>query len=1013
MPLKVVRSGSNRSLWSGCVKRFLDQADPASPSATGHSHIWLTHRLHRDALFEAAAQRGIAGWLNPPISFFSDLPRLFSVRQPPIGLLGRIALVRRLAREHGIAAGIVGAANADRRGIGIALDGLLGELVPEGVTPDSLGETLKGLAVDEFSARRNVWVVSVYAAYLEELGERGQYDPRAIHSIVADRIAGGALTEALGGAERLHIYGLASIRTRRRLIEALRDQNEVEVVLYLSQEDEPGEWDDFGAKVELLPGDTSEPEVQPVPDGRREFEWIACKVKELLASGAAGFHDIALVARTGRGDTRGAHEILNSAGIPNTARIRSPLAEIPALKALLGLFRGAARGWKYRPLRHVLESSYFNLNVDLRSIDYIARKRRVEGLGRWAAELNRLRDVVATTEDDWRYRKEGLFSNRLERDCESFEGFRKQVEELSAPRPLAGWVELTRSLLNPGWFDFRSRLCSDDGGRYEIVRLDQRGVERLDRMLQDWPELEEGGEAIEPAEWYARLRRLLESNELALTTPLQTGVQIVEAHEAALFPFKHTFVVHANDGEFPKRPPTPVIFSEEERRALAERGLPVTHRELWLRRERALWRAVTNNPNVTITYRTADPNGVPLLPSLMVPDHDASLEIPRTQFTWPAAFNAAHARRTAAARLAELKKNGEPRPIAVMEPAALKHAVLGAYAESQRRADPVGTREEGTLNPWNGELRDPWLLDYLKRRFDTQRLWSPSQLESYAECPFIYFIQRVLWLDELAEAEEETTPLTFGSVAHAILERFYPALLQGRFPEELDDDSRRLFERVAAEVLAEAEGDEDDWLGLPALWRVTKLELVQKVSDYLEWELPDFGPWRPHDFEHRFGYSDTDVVEIDGVDIHGAQQTIRVIGRIDRVDVRGDGPAAVYRVLDYKSGGIPAKTHYEHGVVQIPLYMKALARKLEARVDGGSYRSIKNCKENGQVTWGDSNFERALRIALSIPARARAGKFEPRAAKSVGYKWPFYWPGLEVCRVLSIYKEGSRFDEGN
>ncbi len=527
MTLRAVRARSNRSLWNACVAGVLGELGECSGPAAYPSYLWLTHRLQREDLYQAAAHRGRAGWLSPPVAFFSDLPQLFDVQQRPIGLLARRALIARSARQRGAELGVGDPADGETRGIANALDGLFGELLPEGVTHEVLKETLDSLPGDDFCRRRNDWVVSVYAAYLLELQEQGRYDPRAIHAIVADRIAEGRLPDALNGARRLHVYGLTSIRTRRRLIEALRDQQDVEVVLYLSLEDEPGEWDDFGAKVELLPGDTSEPEVQPVPDGRREFEWIACKVKELLASGAAASHEIALVARTGREDTRGAHEILNSAGIPNTARIRSPLAEIPALKALLGLFRAAARGWKYRPLRHVLENSYFNLNVDLRSIDYIARKRRVEGLGRWAAELNRLRDVVATTEDDWRYRKEGLFSNRLERDCESFEQFRKQVEELSAPRPLAGWVELTRKLLNPGWFDFRSRLCSDDGGRYEIVRLDQRGVERLDRMLQDWPELEEGGEAIEPAEWYARLRRLLESNELALTTPLQTGVQNV------------------------------------------------------------------------------------------------------------------------------------------------------------------------------------------------------------------------------------------------------------------------------------------------------------------------------------------------------------------------------------------------------------------------------------------------------------------------------------------------------
>jgi hypothetical protein len=44
---------------------------------------------------------------------------------------------------------------------------------------------------------------------------------------------------------------------------------------------------------------------------------------------------------------------------------------------------------------------------------------------------------------------------------------------------------------------------------------------------------------------------------------------------------------------------------------------------------------------------------------------------------------------------------------------------------------------------------------------------------------------------------------------------------------------------------------------------------------------------------------------------------------------------------------------------------------------------------------------------MSIPGRIREGKFEPQAAKPSG--WPDYWPGLGVCRVKYIIREGSRF----
>ena len=815
------------------------------------------------------------------------------------------------------------------------------------------------------------------------------------------------------------------------MLDALHVQDEVEVFVYLPLEGEPGEWDDLGVEVEVLEGEAPpEPEVKPVPDGRREFEWIACKVKELVTSGSAAPHEVAIVARTGRDDARRAHEILDTAGIPNSARIRTPLAEIAAVKAVLQLFRGAARGWSCRALRNVLESSYFELEIDLRAIDYIARKRRVEGLDGWTQELCRLRELVATARDEWKYRREGLYADRIADDCKRFDEFREVVEELNEPRPLDQWVALTRRMLDPGWFDFRGRVCGDmadatgaaaesRGGRalrtgadacWEIVRLDQRGVERLCRTLEAWPEAEDAGAVLEPTEWYARLRRFLESNELALRTPLDTGVQILEAHEAALFPFKHTFVVHANDGEFPRRAPTPVMFSDEERRALAERGLPLTYRELWLRRERALWRAVTQNPNVTISYRTADLNGVPLLPSLMLSRQliDESQEIPRTQYTWPLAFNPAHARRIAAARLAESRRKDEPGPILVAEPLALDHAVLAAYAESQRRESLMTGREAGSLSPWNGEIRDEWLLEDLRERFGASYRWSASALETYSQCPFVFLLRYVLRLDELAEAEEETTPLTFGEVAHRLLERFH-AEYQGPYPAEFSGATSELFQRIAEEVFAKAEAREEGWLGLPALWNITKRDLVEQVREYLAWELPRLKKARPERVELWFGYDEAKPVKIVGEDLGGQPQTLKVIGRVDRIDRYGEGKKATYGIIDYKTGRTPTTGWYEDGsALQAPVYMSAL-RGMLGDVHTGGYRSIRTPKAGGEVRWGTPAFERALQIALSIPGYVRAGRFEAKGARRTG--WKSYWQGLDVCRMKACYESGSRFDE--
>ena len=107
-----------------------------------------------------------------------------------------------------------------------------------------------------------------------------------------------------------------------------------------------------------------------------------------------------------------------SAGIPCTARIRTPLTEIAALKALLSIFRAAALSWSYRPLRSVLDHPYFAIGIDLRSIDYLSQSRRVEGLDAWQEYLGRLATEVEETEQ--RFRGKGLFADRLQKDVDAF-----------------------------------------------------------------------------------------------------------------------------------------------------------------------------------------------------------------------------------------------------------------------------------------------------------------------------------------------------------------------------------------------------------------------------------------------------------------------------------------------------------------------------------------------------------------------------------------------------------------
>lgn len=1012
MTLRAATATSTPALWRGFVDAFLaDLGDRPGPGGFP-AFAWLTHRLQRDLLWKAAADRGLRGWLQPPHGFFSELPRMFAIDLRRIGLLERQVLLDELSARVASETGFdIGASSAlGPRGLGRAVDQLLGELLPEGVDPDQLAAALAGLpGQDDFCSRRNRWLPEVCRRYAAALAARKAYDPRAIHSLVADRITAGGLGPAIRGARRLHLYGLTTARSRRKLLQALAAEPGVDAVVYLLGPAPGAEWAGLVQDATVLPGDPAPPpEVQPAPDEQRELEHVALEIKRLARGRPVPLDEIAVVARTGREDARFAHELLERAGIPTTARIRTPLDQVPALTAVLQLLRASALRWRYRPLRHVLESSYFRLDIDLRPIDHLATRRRILGLDEWLAALRRLEERVARNgEDDPELRS--FRAERLARTVAAFAAFAEQAERLAADRSLAGWIALTLELLEPGWFELRQRVCRPDGGRHDLVRLDQQGIQAAQRLLRQWSGPEEPA-LLTGLEWHQRLRRLLAANELTLATPRRTGVQVIEAHEAALIPFQRVFLIHANEGEFPKRQPPGGILTDPERLELAAAGLPVAHRDLTLARERLLWRAVTSTPAVTITYRTADPMGVPLLPSLLAPEHDVRREIPRTRFVWDDPFAPHHADRTAVQRLRDLAERAPdpsaPLALETPDPEPVRLAILRAVAETHRLGHTGTRREAGLLGPWTGELRDPAVLARLAERFGPDRIWSATQLEGWCQNPFVFLLQRVLYLEEKIEAEDDVTALVRGGVAHALLERFVAAV-QHELPAPFDRFRDR-FEEIAGQVFSELERDETAWLGLPHLWRVKRDAIRRMVAEYLAWDFDDLAPWKPAHLEHAFGDEGQEPLVVAGRARTGGRGGLRLRGRIDRIDIRADGGRTVHRILDYKSGALPQPKGYRDGaVLQAPLYLAALAAA-GFEVELAEYRSIKERKRSAMVAPGDEDYELALSFGLAVPGLVRQGRFEPRAAQSTG--WRSYWPGgLALYRVEAVLS-GARFE---
>ncbi|MDO8472292.1 MAG: PD-(D/E)XK nuclease family protein, partial [Dehalococcoidia bacterium] len=231
----------------------------------------------------------------------------------------------------------------------------------------------------------------------------------------------------------------------------------------------------------------------------------------------------------------------------------------------------------------------------------------------------------------------------------------------------------------------------------------------------------------------------------------------------------------------------------------------------------------------------------------------------------------------------------------------LSHVPILARAVAMEHA-----RTGNGLSEWDGKVP---LLKGTQEAGSQVKPVSPTALESWATCPFRYFLSHVLRI-EAAESPEELLTIDAmerGSLLHRVLERFMrESLVQGKMPgfgEPWESWHERLLIDIAEDefVQVEARGI----TGRRVFWEATQKEMRRDLSAFLEednrWRGEEHS--RPLWIERQFGMKDEG--SLPSVELAMPDDLpVAFHGRIDRVDQCETAPAlpAKFIVIDYKFG---------------------------------------------------------------------------------------------------------------
>ena len=938
-----LRPGPAAEAWLSEAVAELKGADPLGPLT-----VVVPNQYAKLALRRQLATAGYANVRHEVIARVAEslgASELAAQGKVPLTAVTEEAAIRSALR----AAGGLGP-QTEHRAVVSTLQALFRDLGDVGLEGESYGR----LASRGELARV---AIAAHDKYLSLLAEGGFYDRAELCRTAATAVErDGATPLAEWGSIVLYLPSRLSA-PELRLLNSLANAGRLEVGLSWlddpAADAEPKRWATaLGLDWDTFPtagsGRPAEPEVLMAPDAGEEVRAAVRKVIADLEGEGMPLHRTALVYRHQEPYQQLVRETLEAAKLPWVGLGGKPISESFAGRGLLGLLhlqgqrfsRGAVLNW-LSSLPHGQDGP------TLTQWDRISRKAGVvRGIEQWSDRLQRKLDedraTIAKLEKEDDDTTEPLRNYRRS-EAAATEEMRRRIQEMDRrTRPLAaasGWSGLAAWAL-----DLRDRYIPVGKG---WTAEQQEQAQLVDETIGALA-------AAAPLDGQVEVGRFVETLEQALGARRRPqgklGQGVVTGSISAIggMTFDRIYVLGMTERAYPAPPPVDPIFPEDA----GEDPLGRAERRLAGERMSYLG-ALAAAKSAILCFPTHDTEQRPAYPARWLLDAVATLA----------------GRRVGPAELRELRGSAEERPwltSLVSTEAALRHGpvmlnlperrVNEAREIVQREGDllhsamaareelPLGrgltataARASREFTEFDGNVAAvaPGLT---KLAGGLSRLHpiSPSGVETWASCPFRYFLGRVLEVEPTERPEDDESwaisAIDRGSLIHAILEEFFRKLLADGRPaigEAYTQADRELLEQIAKEHFQRVESLGQTGYRLAWLNEQTAIQLDLRTVLTKDEEFRAGIAVRPEFFEQGFGWAEgwpaAEVALADGT-------VVRLRGYIDRVDL-GDNEAYV---TDYKTGSNYGQRDFEADPViagtkvQLAVYSNAVRRFLEA-----------------------------------------------------------------------------------
>ena len=787
---------------------------------------------------------------------------------------------------------------------------------------------------------------SLYQEYLALIRARGYYPPSQLHDMAAAALSDAPSSDApskgqmAGNAPAVIYYLPRRLSTGAlRLANLLLQRGQCQVICGLTGDadaDEP-----IREMLQRLSGDATTAATSPyplqqradagvlsivaVPDPEEETRTVIRRI----AAASTPFHRTAVIYRQDNPYASLLRQELDFAGIPYSGTDYRSLADTPTGRLALGLVdlavgvnaapepaidRERLLEWlTATPVRWHNRPADADGNAQSRPVPAarwanLSRKARANGsLSDWQSRLN----AHANREEA---RRREQMSDDVAAAAAAVDRMRQPIDDLLAfvnglAQALSGLGSLT------GWQPAAAQLKAIlEAYRWYGPGESDDDRRRIEESIDSVAGLDEWGEGYRPEALQEALREGLQSPVSERGRPVGAGVYVGPPAGIAGGEYDAVYAIGLVEGQFPPRPRANPWLSANP---AAQRQDADLERGDFLTAIAAAATAVLCWPAATASRSIAYPSRwLVEAANLLHANAGGTGRLAYDNIASGAGsdkwLTVIQSRADGLRRLANTAtppsdiSDYRLQHLIAQPPATLPHhPAIAANARMIRALEAQQARNYGPLSKWDGRVAATARVASIGSR---EHPISPSALETWANCPYRYFLSRLLNLSAPPDTDDDgqLSALDKGSLVHSILERFVR-------------DGKSTLEELLALADAEfADAEQRGATGYPLLWEIAKEDIRDGLAVFMRAEQGWLG-----DPATVQSYAEKEFKEV-GIAVAGLGE-VWFRGKIDRIDVSDDE----VRVRDFKTGkpdNYTSKNGYAVAngrALQLPVYAAA------------------------------------------------------------------------------------------